>query len=139
MRTGADSFETGRRRAGQRGPGDCFFPDTNVLITRFFASDGVAEIQDFMPVTDDSGRGGPAPADPAGDTAFGEQLTVHGGGVSSPLRLRKAEPHSPDNCRATTHCIRVSENLSLALTATTATGVYGRPGRVKLSTSSSSK
>ncbi|MFE3578401.1 glycoside hydrolase family 15 protein [Streptomyces vinaceus] len=31
-----------------------YFPDTNVLITRFFAADGVAEIQDFMPVVDDS-------------------------------------------------------------------------------------
>lgn len=31
-----------------------YFPDTNVLITRFFAADGVAEIQDFMPVTDES-------------------------------------------------------------------------------------
>ncbi|TDC70775.1 glycoside hydrolase family 15 protein [Streptomyces hainanensis] len=27
-----------------------YFPDTNVLITRFFASDGVGEVQDFMPV-----------------------------------------------------------------------------------------
>ncbi|GAA5005451.1 glycoside hydrolase family 15 protein [Streptomyces siamensis] len=31
-----------------------YFPDTNVLITRFFAEDGVGEIQDFMPVVDDS-------------------------------------------------------------------------------------
>ncbi|PBC71119.1 GH15 family glucan-1,4-alpha-glucosidase [Streptomyces sp. TLI_235] len=31
-----------------------YFPDTNVLITRFFAADGVAEIQDFMPVVDES-------------------------------------------------------------------------------------
>ncbi|MEU8265730.1 glycoside hydrolase family 15 protein [Sphaerisporangium sp. NPDC049002] len=31
-----------------------YFPDTNVLITRFFAADGVAEIQDFMPIADDS-------------------------------------------------------------------------------------
>ncbi|MEV7357620.1 glycoside hydrolase family 15 protein [Kitasatospora sp. NPDC091276] len=31
-----------------------YFPDTNVLITRFFAADGVAEIQDFMPVADES-------------------------------------------------------------------------------------
>ncbi|MEV0166132.1 glycoside hydrolase family 15 protein [Nonomuraea fuscirosea] len=30
-----------------------YFPDTNVLITRFFAEDGVGEIQDFMPLTDD--------------------------------------------------------------------------------------
>ncbi|GAA1665175.1 glycoside hydrolase family 15 protein [Nonomuraea maheshkhaliensis] len=30
-----------------------YFPDTNVLITRFFAENGVGEIQDFMPITDD--------------------------------------------------------------------------------------
>jgi GH15 family glucan-1,4-alpha-glucosidase len=28
-----------------------YFPDTNVLITRFFTTDGVAEVQDFMPVS----------------------------------------------------------------------------------------
>jgi GH15 family glucan-1,4-alpha-glucosidase len=27
-----------------------YFPDTNVLITRFFAEEGVGEIQDFMPI-----------------------------------------------------------------------------------------
>jgi GH15 family glucan-1,4-alpha-glucosidase len=31
-----------------------YFPDTNVLITRFYATDGVGEIQDFMPVMDES-------------------------------------------------------------------------------------
>lgn len=35
-----------------------YFPDTNVLITRFFADDGVGEIQDFMPVFDDSREAG---------------------------------------------------------------------------------
>ncbi|MFJ7905591.1 glycoside hydrolase family 15 protein [Kitasatospora sp. NPDC096204] len=35
-----------------------YFPDTNVLITRFFSTDGVAEIQDFMPVVDDSREAG---------------------------------------------------------------------------------
>lgn len=30
-----------------------YLPDTNVLLTRFLASDGVAEISDFMPVVDD--------------------------------------------------------------------------------------
>ncbi|MBP0450736.1 glycoside hydrolase family 15 protein [Kitasatospora sp. RG8] len=35
-----------------------YFPDTNVLITRFFAADGVAEIQDFMPVVDESREAG---------------------------------------------------------------------------------
>ncbi|MFC6081930.1 glycoside hydrolase family 15 protein [Sphaerisporangium aureirubrum] len=31
-----------------------YFPDTNVLITRFFAADGVGEIQDFMPIPEDA-------------------------------------------------------------------------------------
>ncbi|WP_052423947.1 glycoside hydrolase family 15 protein [Nonomuraea candida] len=31
-----------------------YFPDTNVLITRFFADDGVGEIQDFMPIEGDA-------------------------------------------------------------------------------------
>ena len=30
-----------------------YFPDTNVLITRFFTPDGVGEIQDFMPIAGD--------------------------------------------------------------------------------------
>ncbi|GHD88510.1 glycoside hydrolase family 15 protein [Streptomyces naganishii] len=33
-----------------------YFPDTNVLITRFFAEDGVGEVQDFMPVTGEGGE-----------------------------------------------------------------------------------
>ncbi|GHH93422.1 glycoside hydrolase family 15 protein [Streptomyces capillispiralis] len=35
-----------------------YFPDTNVLITRFYTEDGVGEVQDFMPVAD-----GPAEED----------------------------------------------------------------------------
>ncbi|WP_432843123.1 glycoside hydrolase family 15 protein [Dactylosporangium sp. CA-092794] len=35
-----------------------YFPDTNVLITRFFTDDGVGEVQDFMPVTDRGAEGG---------------------------------------------------------------------------------
>ena len=35
-----------------------YFPDTNVLITRFFTENGVGEVQDFMPV-----GGGPAEAE----------------------------------------------------------------------------
>lgn len=31
-----------------------YFPDTNVLITRFFAPDGVGEVQDFMPIVEGS-------------------------------------------------------------------------------------
>ncbi|WP_018569944.1 glycoside hydrolase family 15 protein [Streptomyces sp. PsTaAH-124] len=33
-----------------------YFPDTNVLITRFFTEDGVGEVQDFMPVCGDDGE-----------------------------------------------------------------------------------
>jgi GH15 family glucan-1,4-alpha-glucosidase len=33
-----------------------YHPDTNVLITRFFAEDGVGEIQDFMPVGEDEAQ-----------------------------------------------------------------------------------
>ena len=35
-----------------------YLPDTNVLITRFFAEDGVGEIQDFMPVGGAAESGG---------------------------------------------------------------------------------
>ncbi len=31
-----------------------YLPDTNILITRFFSSNGLAEITDFMPVEDDT-------------------------------------------------------------------------------------
>ena len=34
-----------------------YIPDTNVLITRFFADEGVGEIQDFMPLRDSSTGG----------------------------------------------------------------------------------
>ncbi|MEU4541072.1 glycoside hydrolase family 15 protein [Streptosporangium sp. NPDC023825] len=34
-----------------------YFPDTNVLITRFSADDGVGEIQDFMPIVGDTRDG----------------------------------------------------------------------------------
>ncbi|MBX6390855.1 MAG: glycoside hydrolase family 15 protein [Frankia sp.] len=33
-----------------------YFPDTNVLITRFFTEDGLGEVQDFMPVSDGDGE-----------------------------------------------------------------------------------
>ncbi|SHN32733.1 hypothetical protein SAMN05216499_13826 [Actinacidiphila paucisporea] len=35
-----------------------YFPDTNVLITRFFTEEGVGEVQDVMPVTTHSQRAG---------------------------------------------------------------------------------
>ena len=34
-----------------------YFPDTNVLITRFLDADGVCEVQDFMPIQEGSSEG----------------------------------------------------------------------------------
>ncbi|MEU9012211.1 glycoside hydrolase family 15 protein [Streptomyces sp. NPDC048479] len=91
-----------------------YFPDTNVLITRFFASDGVAEIQDFMPVTDDSGAA-------ARHRLIRRVICVRG---TLPFTARVAprfgygaEPHSAQ-LQGSDALFR-SENLSLALTATT--------------------
>ena len=33
-----------------------YFPDTNILITRFFTPGGVGEVQDFMPIADAPAR-----------------------------------------------------------------------------------
>jgi len=35
-----------------------YFPDTNVLITRFLTRDGVGEVEDFMPVAQSNGGNG---------------------------------------------------------------------------------
>ncbi|TQK42862.1 GH15 family glucan-1,4-alpha-glucosidase [Streptomyces sp. SLBN-118] len=90
-----------------------YFPDTNVLITRFFASDGVAEIQDFMPITDDSGTA-------ARHRLIRRVICVRG---SLPFTARVAprfgygaEPHSAQ-LQGNTALFR-SRSLSLALSAT---------------------
>ena len=41
-----------------------YFPDTNVLITRFFTEDGVGEVQDFMPIDHAEMAHAPPPAAP---------------------------------------------------------------------------
>jgi GH15 family glucan-1,4-alpha-glucosidase len=66
-------------RAGDHQTKQLYFPDSNVLITRFLTPDGVGEVEDFMPVgescagarrrrlaprstsTADSDEGGPRP------------------------------------------------------------------------------
>ncbi|MET7717762.1 glycoside hydrolase family 15 protein [Streptomyces sp. NPDC005407] len=90
-----------------------YFPDTNVLITRFFASDGVAEIQDFMPVKDDSGAA-------ARHRLIRRVICVRG---SLPFTARVAprfgygaEPHSAQ--LQGNYAMFRSESLSLGLTAT---------------------
>jgi GH15 family glucan-1,4-alpha-glucosidase len=92
-----------------------YFPDTNVLITRFFAADGVAEIQDFMPVVDESRRAGR-------HRLIRRLICVRG---SLPFRARVAprfgygaEPHTA-HLRGNEAVFR-SPALSLALTATVA-------------------
>ena len=62
-----------------------YFPDTNVLITRFFTPGGVGELQDFMPI-EDQPRAASPPAHPArrGGARRGR---LHAGGPA-PLRLR---------------------------------------------------
>ena len=53
-------------RPATTGPREqLYFPDTNILITRFFTEDGVGEVQDFMPIESVDIGHAPAPADPA--------------------------------------------------------------------------
>ncbi|MFE7275219.1 glycoside hydrolase family 15 protein [Streptomyces sp. NPDC057623] len=90
-----------------------YFPDTNVLITRFFTEDGVGEVQDFMPV--DGGS-----ADSERHRLIRRVVCVRG---SIPFRTRVA-PRFEYGSRP--HTVRMagdvavfeSEKLSLGLTAT---------------------
>jgi GH15 family glucan-1,4-alpha-glucosidase len=90
-----------------------YFPDTTVLITRFFTEDGVGEVQDFMPVTDE-------PADADRHRVIRRVVCVRG---SVAFRVRvaprfgyAARPHTvrPGNAVV----VFESADLSLALTAT---------------------
>ncbi|MEU9350670.1 glycoside hydrolase family 15 protein [Streptomyces griseoloalbus] len=90
-----------------------YFPDTNVLITRFFTEDGVGEVQDFMPVAGDS-------AEEGRHRLIRRVLCVRG---SLPFRTRVA-PRFEYGARP--HTLRLtgdlavfdSRDLSLALTST---------------------
>ena len=62
--TGSAAAATASRRRCEDGAvKQLYFPDTNVLITRFLTPDGVGEVQDFMPVA--PARLDAAAADPA--------------------------------------------------------------------------
>ncbi|MEU7891939.1 glycoside hydrolase family 15 protein [Nonomuraea sp. NPDC049152] len=97
-----------------------YFPDTNVLITRFYSDDGVGEIQDFMPVADES-------PEPDRHRLIRRVACVRG---SLPFRMRVAPRF--DYGRQT-HTVRLeqgraifeSPSLSLALTATVPMEVDG--------------
>jgi GH15 family glucan-1,4-alpha-glucosidase len=89
-----------------------YFPDTNVLITRFFTEDGLGEIQDFMPV---------GKACEANRHRLIRQVVCVRGSI--PFRVRVAPRFGYG---AQPHAVRMldgaalfeSEALSLALTAT---------------------
>ncbi|GGM36983.1 glycoside hydrolase family 15 protein [Dactylosporangium sucinum] len=88
-----------------------YFPDTNVLMTRFFTEDGVGEIQDFMPIAGESG---------VRHRLIRRIVCVRG---SVPFRARVAprfdyarQPHTVR--RHGDHIVFESPDLSLALTAT---------------------
>jgi GH15 family glucan-1,4-alpha-glucosidase len=90
-----------------------YFPDTNVLITRFFTEDGVGEVQDFMPITGD-------PEEARRHRLIRRTTCVRG---SIPFRARVAprfdyarQPHTVR--RHAGQMLFESADLALALTAT---------------------
>ncbi|MFE9623540.1 glycoside hydrolase family 15 protein [Streptomyces sp. NPDC006527] len=101
-----------------------YFPDTNVLLTRFFTEDGVGEVQDFMPV--DSGS-----VEAKRHRLIRRVLCVRG---SIPFRARVAPRF---DYGALPHTLRMvgdvavfdSGGLSLALTATVPLEVDGPDAR----------
>ena len=46
----SDARSPARRARASSAHKQLYFPDTNVLITRFLDADGVCEVQDFMPI-----------------------------------------------------------------------------------------
>ncbi|MEG8274911.1 glycoside hydrolase family 15 protein [Streptomyces sp. AHA2] len=90
-----------------------YFPDTNVLITRFYTEDGLGEVQDFMPVDGES-------SEPERHRLIRRVVCVRG---SVPFRTRVA-PRFDYGTRP--HTVRLagevalfeSGDVSLALTAT---------------------
>jgi GH15 family glucan-1,4-alpha-glucosidase len=89
-----------------------YLPDTNILITRFFAEEGVGEVQDFMPVR------GPAPTE--GQRLIRRVLCARG---SMPFRARAAprfgygtQPHTASAVAG--GVLFTSSSFSLFLSAT---------------------
>ncbi|CAB4936384.1 unannotated protein [freshwater metagenome] len=56
--------------------GQFYFPDSNVLITRFLTEQGVVEVQDFMPLHRSTGGGGTSATDPDGRSVVHRQRIV---------------------------------------------------------------
>jgi GH15 family glucan-1,4-alpha-glucosidase len=106
-----------------------YFPDTNVLITRFSAADGVGEVQDFMPVIDES-------CELSRHRLIRRVICVRG---SLPFRVRVAPRFGYGAEAHTAHqdgheTVFRSRSLSLALTSTVTVECDGLDvrGRFKL-------
>ncbi|MFD4504916.1 glycoside hydrolase family 15 protein [Streptomyces sp. NPDC058457] len=80
-----------------------YFPDTNVLITRFYTDEGVGEVQDFMPVTGESGE----PAECERHRLIRRVLCVRG---TVPFRVRVAPRF---NYGADPHTLRILGDTAL--------------------------
>ncbi|MDX3611246.1 glycoside hydrolase family 15 protein [Streptomyces europaeiscabiei] len=101
-----------------------YFPDTNVLITRFFTEDGVGEVQDFMPINGDA-------VETERHRLIRRVLCVRG---SIPFRTRVAprfdygaEPHTVH--MAGDIAVFESAKLSLGLTSTVPLEIDGLDAR----------
>ncbi|MEW2301070.1 glycoside hydrolase family 15 protein [Streptomyces sp. NPDC006655] len=95
-----------------------YFPDTNVLITRFYTDEGVGEVQDFMPVKGESAES----AECERHRLIRRVVCVRG---TVPFRVRVAprfdygaSPHTLRMCGDT--ALFESPAMSLALTSTVA-------------------
>ncbi|MGC5567700.1 glycoside hydrolase family 15 protein [Streptomyces sp. FR-108] len=114
-----------------------YFPDTNVLLTRFFTEDGVGEIQDFMPVVGDGDAHGDGHGHGHGDGRGDGHGDAHGTEADRHRLIRRVlcvRGSVPFHARvaprfdygAQPHTARIhddmvvfeSKNLSLALTST---------------------
>ncbi|MEU6466469.1 glycoside hydrolase family 15 protein [Streptomyces sp. NPDC046976] len=101
-----------------------YFPDTNVLITRFFTEEGVGEVQDFMPVTADAGQ----PCETVRHRLIRRVVCVRGHvpfrALVAPRFDYGAAPHTVRDLDDT--LLFESPDLALALTATVAMECDGR-------------
>ncbi|MFH7340278.1 glycoside hydrolase family 15 protein [Streptomyces sp. KHY 26] len=106
-----------------------YFPDTNVLITRFFTEEGVGEVQDFMPVTAGPGQ----PCETVRHRLIRRVVCVRG---RVPFRALVAPRFdygaAPHTVRETDGILLFeSPDLALALTATVAMECDGRDARAE--------
>ncbi|WP_377268056.1 glycoside hydrolase family 15 protein [Peterkaempfera sp. SMS 1(5)a] len=104
-----------------------YFPDTNVLITRFFADDGVGEVQDFMPIVGE-------PREIDRHRLIRRVLCVRGSlpfrALIAPRFDYGAQPHSAEPS-GPNHVLFSSPRLSLTLTSDVPLECDGRDVRAR--------